>query len=92
MAYGLSYLLLLIYIYIYLFIYLYLLIYYCGLKACVPVTTAWRVLRLQIDERPPIRRVAAINLITSRGRPTRCGPPAWGLGEVLTTPPCKKLC
>jgi len=25
----------------------------------VPVTTAWRVLRLRIEERPPIRRVAA---------------------------------
>ena len=24
----------------------------------VPVTTAWRVLRLRIEERPPIRRVA----------------------------------
>jgi len=23
------------------------------------------------------------------GQPTRGGPPAWGLGEVLTTPPCK---
>ena len=26
-----------------------------------------------------------------RGQPTRGGPPAWGLGEVLITPPCKKL-
>jgi len=26
--------------------------------------------------------------IISRGQPTRGGPPAWGLGEVLTTPPC----
>ena len=25
------------------------------------------------------------------GQPKRGGPPAWGLGEVLTTPPCKKL-
>ena len=23
---------------------------------------------------------------SSRGQPTRGGPPAWGLGEVLTTP------
>ena len=29
-----------------------------------------------------------INWISSRGQPTRGGPPAWGLGEVLTTPPC----
>ena len=28
----------------------------------VSVTTAWRVLRLWIDERPPIRRVAANKL------------------------------
>ena len=26
--------------------------------------------------------------ISSRGQPTRGGPPAWGLGKVLTTPPC----
>ena len=52
----------------------------------VPVTTAWRVLRLRIEERPPIWRVAA-NILNKQ--PTRGGPPAWGLGEVLTTPPCK---
>jgi len=28
----------------------------------------------------------------SRGQPTRGGPSAWGLGEVLTIPPCKKIC
>jgi hypothetical protein len=28
--------------------------------------------------------------ICSRGQPTRGGPPAWGLGEVLTTPHRKK--
>ena len=28
----------------------------------VPVTTAWRVLRLRMEERPPIWRVAAIKL------------------------------
>ena len=27
-----------------------------------------------------------INRISSRGQPTRGGPPAWGLGEALTTP------
>jgi hypothetical protein len=27
----------------------------------------------------------------SRGQPTKSGPPAWGLGEVLTTPHRKKL-
>jgi hypothetical protein len=30
------------------------------------------------------------SLISSRGQPTRGGPPAWGLGEVLTTPPLEK--
>ena len=29
------------------------------------------------------------NWISSRGQPTKGGPPAWGLGEVLATPPCK---
>ena len=28
--------------------------------------------------------------MSSRGQPTRGGPPAWGLGEVLTNPLCKK--
>jgi hypothetical protein len=32
-----------------------------------------------------------INSISSRGQPTRGGSPAWGLGEVLTTPPCKTI-
>jgi hypothetical protein len=44
----------------------------------VPLTTAWRVLRLRIEERPQIRRVAANILNSSRGQPTRVGPPAWG--------------
>jgi len=49
----------------------------------VPVTTAWRVLRLRMEERPPIWR---IHWISSRGQSTSGGPPAWGLGEVPTTP------
>jgi hypothetical protein len=55
----------------------------------VPVTTAWRVLRLRMEERPPIWRVAANKLNKQCGQPTRGGPPAWGLGEVLTTLPVK---
>jgi hypothetical protein len=56
----------------------------------VPVTTAWRVLRLRMEERPPIWRVAANKLSKLRGQPTRGGPPAaWRLGEVLTTLPVK---
>jgi hypothetical protein len=46
--------------------------------------TAWCVLRLRMEERPPIWRVA-VNKLNKRPR-TRGGPPAWGLGEVLTTP------
>ena len=56
----------------------------------VPVTTAWRVLRLRIEERLPIRRVAANKLNTQSRTADEGGPRAWGLGEVLTTPPCKK--
>ena len=59
----------------------------------VPVTMAWCVLRLWMEEQPPITRVAENKLNNSRGQPTRGGPPAWGLGEALTTPPRgKKIC
>ena len=33
-----------------------------------PVNTAWRVLRLRIEERPPIRRVVA-NILNKQSRP-----------------------
>jgi len=56
----------------------------------VPVTTAWRVLRLSMEERPPIRRVGA-NVLNKQSRTADKG---WsyslGLGEVLTTPHYKK--
>jgi hypothetical protein len=35
------------------------------------VTTAWRVLRLRMEERPPVRRVAASIWISSRRQPTK---------------------
>jgi hypothetical protein len=35
-------------------------------------------------------RVAVIILISSRGKPTRCGPPVWRLDEEPTTPHRKK--
>ena len=57
----------------------------------VPVTTAWRVLRLRMEERPAVWRVAANILINSRGEPTRGGPSACDLGGVLTTAHCKKV-
>jgi hypothetical protein len=52
----------------------------------VPVTTARRVLKLRLEEQPPIWRVAGIYWISSHGQLTRGGPPAWSLGNVLTTP------
>ena len=59
----------------------------------VPVTTAWRVLRLGMEERPPIWRVAANKL---NKQPLTAdeggGPPAWGLGDVLTTSPRENPC
>ena len=53
----------------------------------VHVTMAWRVLRLRMEERPPILRLAA-NILTKQSRTADEG---WssslrGLGEVLTTP------
>ena len=52
----------------------------------VPVTTAWRVLRLRTEERPPTWRVAA-NILNKQSRTVDEGwSSKWGLGEVLTTP------
>jgi len=38
-----------------------------------------------------VRRVAANILKSSRGQPTRGGPPAWGFGDVLTIPYSKNV-
>jgi hypothetical protein len=44
-----------------------------------------------MEERPAIWRVAA-NIPNKQSRkPTRDGPLAWGLGEVLTTSDCKNV-
>jgi len=52
----------------------------------VPVTTAWRVLRLRTEERPPTWRVAA-NILNKQSRTVDEGwSSKWGLGEVLTMP------
>jgi len=56
----------------------------------VPVATAWRVLRLRMEERPPIWRSAANILNNQSRKDDKGGPPAWWLGEVLTTPHRKK--
>ena len=71
-------------------------IMFCGIiqnihDKWVPATKKWRVLRLRMEERPPVWRVAANILNNSREQPTRGGPPDWGLGEVLTTPHRKKV-
>src|SRR5215469_6156425 len=53
----------------------------------VPVTTAWRVLRLRTEERLPIWRVAA-NILNKQSRTADEGwSSSLGFGEVLTTPP-----
>jgi len=44
-----------------------------------------------MEERPPIWRVAANILNNSSGELTGGCPPAWWLGEVLTTPHRKKV-
>jgi len=43
-----------------------------------------------MEERPPIWRAAANVLNKQSRQPTTGGPPAWGFGEVLTTPPGEK--
>ena len=42
----------------------------------VPITTAWSVRGLRVEERPAVWRVPAN--ILSRGQPTRGGPLSWG--------------
>jgi hypothetical protein len=52
----------------------------------VPVTTAWRVLRLRMEERPPDMEGSCeyTEQVVMDSR-QEGGPPVWGLGEVLTT-------
>jgi len=45
-----------------------------------------------MEERPPIWRVAANKLNTQSRTADEGGPPAWGLGEVLITPPRENPC
>jgi hypothetical protein len=54
-------------------------------------TTAWRALRLQMEETPS-RYGGQLRMywIRSREQPTRGGPPAWGFGVGPTTPHRKK--
>ena len=49
-----------------------------------PVTTAWRFLRLRMEELLSVWRVAS-NILNKQSRiPTRVCPPAWCFGDVLT--------
>jgi len=56
----------------------------------VLVTVSWQVLGLRMEE--TASRYGGylwMYWVSSHAQPTRCGPPAWGLGEGLTTPHCK---
>ena len=58
----------------------------------VPLTTAWRILRLWMEERPPIWRVAA-NKLNKQSRTAYNGwSSSLGLGEVLTAPHRENPC
>jgi len=52
---------------------------------------AWRVLRLRMEERPPIWRVAE-NILNKQSRTAdKGGSLVWDFGEVLTTPHRKNV-
>jgi hypothetical protein len=60
-----------------------------GVLGCAG-TTAWRVLRLRVEERATVWRVA-VDKLNRQLRTADWGcPPACGLGEVLTTSLRKK--
>jgi hypothetical protein len=51
----------------------------------VPVTTAWRVIRLRMEERPPIRRVPTNILKKMQSRTAdKGGPPAFYSNALLS--------
>jgi hypothetical protein len=54
------------------------------------VTTAWRVLRLRMEETPSSYG-GSCECTECHGEPIRGGPPALGLGVGLTTPHNKKI-
>jgi len=58
---------------------------------CVPITTPWHVLRLRMEEQPPIWRVAANILIKQLMATNKGWYTSLGLCVVRTTPHCKKV-
>ena len=63
----------------------------CSRDKRVPVTTAWFVLRLRMEERPTILRGAA-NILNQQSRRADKGfPVALELGEVIRTPRRKSM-
>jgi hypothetical protein len=57
----------------------------------VPVTTAWHVIRLRMEEWPPIWRVA-VNILNTQSRTDDKGwPSSLGMGDVLTILYLKKM-
>ena len=57
----------------------------------LPVTTAWRVLRLRKEEQPPDVEGKGEYIEEAVGQPTMGCPPACGFGDVLATPHRKNL-
>jgi hypothetical protein len=49
------------------------------------LTPAWFVLELRMDETASVEGSCEYIEKSSRGQPTSSGPPAWDLGEGLTT-------
>jgi hypothetical protein len=68
--------------------------YFYALKKCdewVLVTKAWRFLRLRMEERHPIWRIAP-NILNKQSRTTDKGwPSSFEVGEVLTIPHRKNV-
>ena len=57
----------------------------------VPITTAWRVLRLRMDKRPSVWRVSAKRLNKQSRIADKCWSSSLGIGRGVTTPHRKNL-
>jgi hypothetical protein len=56
----------------------------------LPNTPSWRGAQLKEITGTTLPLRIAVNMLSSQGQPATDAPPAWGLGEGLTTPHCKK--